>query len=294
MILGLSQTAQAQQVSSSDKDTIIQVIQQFFDGMRQNDSAMVHHTLSPDILMFTTLTDKKGQPRMVANDAKKFLAAVGQPKNINETWDEKIWSYDVRIDGLLANAWTEYSFFYGGKLLHCGVNNFQLFKTARGWKIVNITDTRRKENCTTSADATINVLLDQWHKAAATADEDVFFGSMTADAVYIGTDASERWLRDEMKTWSAPFFELDTAWSFTPYDRHIAYSEDGKLAWFDELLDTWMGVCRASGVVVLTTEGWKIKHYHLSIAVPNEAVNDYLDILKKQPKSKSSDEENKE
>ena len=56
---------------------------------------------------------------------------------------------------------------------------------------------------------------------------------------------------------------------------------DGTMAWFDELLDTWMGVCRSSGVVVLTAEGWKIKHYHLSIAVPNDAVQDYLKILEK-------------
>ncbi|MBS9766494.1 MAG: nuclear transport factor 2 family protein [Flavobacteriaceae bacterium] len=42
------------------------------------------------------------------------------------------------------------------------------------------------------------------------------------------------------------------------------------MAWFDELLDTWMGICRGSGVLEKTAKGWKIRHYVLSVTVPNE------------------------
>jgi hypothetical protein len=130
----------------------------------------------------------------------------------------------------------------------------------------------------------VNELMDNWHKAAATADEDVFFGSMTEDGIYIGTDASERWLRDELKEWSAEFFDRDKAWDFTPIERQVFFSDDKNIAWFNETLNTWMGVCRSSGVLQMTKDGWKIKQYHLSMTVPNDAVKEYLEMVKKYEK----------
>lgn len=125
-------------------------------------------------------------------------------------------------------------------------------------------------------DRQINTLLDNWHHAAAVADEDTFFGSMTEDAHYIGTDETENWTRDELKDWSKEFFERESAWDFKKKTRHIYAYQDKKLAWFDETLDTWMGVCRGSGVVELTNDGWKIKQYVLSVAVPNDKIDAYL------------------
>lgn len=129
-----------------------------------------------------------------------------------------------------------------------------------------------------SAEQEIHVLLDNWHQAAAVADEDSFFGSMTPDARYIGTDESENWERDELKEWSKEFFDRDSAWNFKKKTRNIYLSNDEKFAWFDETLDTWMGVCRGSGVILHTEEGWKIKHYVLSVAVPNDKIDAYLKL----------------
>ncbi len=125
----------------------------------------------------------------------------------------------------------------------------------------------------------INQLLDNWHQAASVADEDTFFGSMTEDSHYIGTDENEDWTRDEMKQWAKQFFNKDSAWDFKKKERHIYSYTNGKLAWFDETLDTWMGVCRGSGVVILTENGWKIQHYVLSVAVPNDKIDAYLKLI---------------
>ena len=262
-----------------EEDSIINVVKMMFDGMRAGDSSMVSAAFADNVQMFTIFKAKKGEHMLLKDEPQKFLNAVGTAHDV--VWDEIIWSYDVRIDGLLANVWTEYSFYAGDKFSHCGVNDFQLFKSEEGWEIINITDTRRRSNCVKKPKDEINELMDNWHIAAATADEEIFFGSMTEDGVYIGTDASERWLRDEMKEWSEKYFDQESAWDFKPTERNITLSPDGTMAWFDELLDTWMGVCRSSGVVILTEEGWKIKHYHLSIAVPNDIVQDYLKILEK-------------
>ena len=276
LFLFLTMTIHAQ---STEKDTIIQIIQTMFDGMRAGDSSMVSSTFGNGIQMFTIFKTKKEEHRMVKDNPQKFLNAVGTPHK--EIWDERISSYDVKIDGLLASVWTEYSFYLDDKFSHCGVNVFQFFNSEDGWKIMNITDTRRRSDCKETKEQLINTLMDDWHKAAATANEDVFFGSMTKDAIYIGTDASERWLRDELKEWSKKFFERDSAWSFTPKERNITFSEDGQIAWFDELLDTWMGTCRGSGVLEKKDNVWKIKHYVLSVAIPNDNVQVVIAAKKK-------------
>ena len=121
----------------------------------------------------------------------------------------------------------------------------------------------------------LNTFVDNWHHAAAVADEDIFFGSLDSNAVYLGTDPKERWLKHEFMDWGMKYFERDTAWAFTPYNRHWEFSEDMNYAWFDELLDTHMGICRGSGVLKRYEEGWKIKHYNLALTLPNEQMDEY-------------------
>ena len=127
--------------------------------------------------------------------------------------------------------------------------------------------------------AVLNTFMDNWHHAAAIADEDIFFGSLDSNAVYLGTDPKERWLKHEFMAWGMKYFERDTAWAFTPYNRNWEFTDDMKYAWFDELLETHMGICRGSGVLVKYEIGWKIKHYNLALTLPNEIMNNYRELL---------------
>ena len=124
----------------------------------------------------------------------------------------------------------------------------------------------------------INRVLDGWHLAAAEADFDAYFSKMTQDGVFIGTDAMENWQNDEFRAFSKPYFDQGKAWSFTAVQRNIYLSEDGTFAWFDELLDTQMKICRGSGVLKKVNGQWKIAHYVLSIAVPNDNVSELIKI----------------
>ena len=123
-------------------------------------------------------------------------------------------------------------------------------------------------------------IIDAWHEAAANADFDSYFNLMTEDAVFIGTDATENWQLEEFKEFSKPYFDKGKAWSFTSLELNIYLDSNKNLAWFDEILDTQMGLCRGSGVVVLTENGWKIKHYVLSITIPNPKVKNVVNIKK--------------
>lgn len=118
----------------------------------------------------------------------------------------------------------------------------------------------------------INTQLEAWHKAAAEANFETYFNLMTDDGIFIGTDATENWKNDEFRKFSKPYFDNGKAWSFSTLERNIYVDDYQDLGWFDELMDTQMGICRGSGVVVKDSLGWKVKHYVLSIAIPNENV----------------------
>lgn len=128
----------------------------------------------------------------------------------------------------------------------------------------------------------IGNILDSWHRAAGSADFDAYFNLMTSDAVFIGTDASENWQIEEFKAYAKPHFDKGKAWNFKAVERQIYVNDEGDYAWFDELLDTQMKLCRGSGVLRKESGDWKIAHYVLSLVIPNENVSEV--ILIKQEK----------
>ncbi|WP_396194637.1 nuclear transport factor 2 family protein [Flavobacterium sp.] len=124
----------------------------------------------------------------------------------------------------------------------------------------------------------INLLLDTWHKDAAEANFKNYFDALTDDSIFIGTDATENWNKTAFQAFAKPIFDKGKAWNFTALERNIYFSSDKKTAWFDELLDTQMKICRGSGVLVFTNGKWKIKHYVLSMTVPNDNVDQVVEI----------------
>lgn len=133
-------------------------------------------------------------------------------------------------------------------------------------------------NAQTSEKDKVNQTLDNWHKAAADANFNTYFDLMADDAIFIGTDATENWTKPDFKVWAKPFFDKGKTWNFTALERHIFFDKTGKIAWFDELLNTQMKICRGSGVLVKVGKEWKIKHYVLSMTIPNDEVDAAIKI----------------
>jgi ketosteroid isomerase-like protein len=125
----------------------------------------------------------------------------------------------------------------------------------------------------------VNRTLDAWHKAAAEANFDQYFGMMDDDAIFIGTDPTENWNKKAFQAYAKPHFDKGKAWSFRAIERHVYFDSSGKLAWFDELLNTQMKICRGSGVLVKVGKEWKIKHYVLSMTIPNDNTNEVVKII---------------
>lgn len=133
-------------------------------------------------------------------------------------------------------------------------------------------------NAQTSQKDQVNQTLDAWHKAAADIKFDTYFNLMADDAIFIGTDATENWTKPDFKVWAKPFFDKGKTWNFTALERHIFFDKTGKTAWFDELLNTQMKICRGSGVLIKVGKEWKIQHYVLSMTIPNDEVDAVIKI----------------
>jgi len=133
----------------------------------------------------------------------------------------------------------------------------------------------------------VNAFVDGWHDDAANTRM-AYFDKIARDGVYIGTDRTELWTRDEFKAWSKKYFDAKSAWTFKATRRNVYASADKSLIWFDELLDTKnMGPAMASGVLRKTKTGFEIVHYQLSLAVPNAVNDQVVGIIKaheQQPK----------
>jgi len=82
--------------------------------------------------------------RWESDSVNEWLGAVSRS---NHRWDERIYDVQVRVDGNLAQVWAPYTFYLDGKISHCGVDALQLLKDPSGWKVTQLADTRRRDNC---------------------------------------------------------------------------------------------------------------------------------------------------
>ena len=136
-----------------------------------------------------------------------------------------------------------------------------------------------------------NALLDRFHKAAAKAQFADYFSCFSEDAVFLGTDAKERWSVKEFKQFVKPYFDKGTGWTYEKVERHLLVSRDGQHASFDELLnhiagdgksENSYGLCRGSGVLRQVDGNWKIEQYHLTIPIPNELAKEIAQRIRKK------------
>ena len=125
--------------------------------------------------------------------------------------------------------------------------------------------------------------LDGLHRAAAKADERAYFDLFAPNAVFLGTDATERWTLEEFRAWAHPHFAAGHGWSYAVVERHLEFAPDLETAWFDESLSNAnYGVCRGTGVLRRLGGAWKVAQYNLSIPVPNELAGELVQRIRER------------
>ena len=133
----------------------------------------------------------------------------------------------------------------------------------------------------------VSAALEDFHVAASKADTPRYFSHFSPDAIYMGTDATERWTVGEFREFVEPYFSKGTGWTYVSRERNTFVAPDGQTAWFDEILDNESyGLTRGTGAFVRTDAGWKLTQYHLTIPVPNDLARPLVDMIRKQAQGK--------
>ena len=128
---------------------------------------------------------------------------------------------------------------------------------------------------------TISHQLDELHKMASEANFEGYFALYHDRAVFLGTDATERWPVDEFKSYTRQRFEQGTGWTYVMTSRNIFVSSDGNTAWFDELLENEnLGLTRGTGVLLKEDGKWLFSQYNLTIPVPNDLARDLVSRIR--------------
>lgn len=126
--------------AAEEEAAVRAVIEQVFRGMREADSAMVRAAFHEGARFASATRD--GTIRYDAVDG--WIRAVGTSGG---RWDERIYDVAVSLDPPIASAWVPYTFYLDGAISHCGVNTIELLKSAAGWRITQLSDSRRREGC---------------------------------------------------------------------------------------------------------------------------------------------------
>ncbi len=130
----------------SEEAAVKNAIDRFFEGFHARDSIVMKSVLANDVVIQSIGRDKSGEIALTGEDVHKMLKGIASiPLKTN--FKETLHSYEIKIDGAMAHAWTPYSLHVNGEFSHCGVDSFQLFKDNGKWKIIYLIDTRRKEGC---------------------------------------------------------------------------------------------------------------------------------------------------
>lgn len=128
------------------------------------------------------------------------------------------------------------------------------------------------------AENELNLLIDAWHLAATKADFNAYFEKTGDSFIFLGTAPNERWDKQQFMDFSLPYFEKGKAWDFKASNRKWNFSEDQKMAWFDEDLATWMKGCRGAGIVRYNGNEWKIVYYNLTVLIENEKIKEFIKL----------------
>ena len=129
----------------------------------------------------------------------------------------------------------------------------------------------------------IAAVLDKLHLAAAKADGPAYFALYTPDAVFLGTDVTERWTIPAFRAYAQPYFDKGQGWTYAARERQVTIApvDCRCVAWFDEVLDSQSyGTARGTGTLVKTADGWRVSQYALTFPIPNDVADEVIARIK--------------
>ncbi len=129
--------------SAQDEASALAAVEQIFEGMRTADAEMVRAVFAADA-RFAMIDGQTAPPVVRVQSVDGWLSAIAGSEG---RWDEQVYDMSARVDGSMASAWVPYTFYLDGEISHCGINSIEMLHDGTGWKVTQISDTRRREGC---------------------------------------------------------------------------------------------------------------------------------------------------
>jgi len=265
------------QTEVTPEHDVMQIVNQFGRYIQAKDSLQIAHISSSN--MAIALAYLNADSLQILGDQFNDLFA--------HSWLEKKYQYVPQVD-IRSSFAMVYGYFIAKDttgMVKCGTDHYQLIKLNGTWKVFEFSETVYDE-CKTIKGKNqelkeINKTLNTWHGLGAVGDTS-YFDYFAGGSFYLGTDPKEVWSIEAFKNFALPYFRRGSAWSFKNKSRNVHLGDYGHYAWFDEKLDTWMGLCRGTGVMEKQVDGWRIKHYSLTVLVPNSKIKEYVKMINPQ------------
>jgi hypothetical protein len=120
-----------------------EAVAQIFRGMREANPDMVRAVFASEA-RFAIIDTREGPGTIRSQSVAGWLDAIGGSEG---KWDEQVYDVQVLVDGDVASVWAPFTFYLDGKISHCGINSIEFLKDGDGWKVTQLSDTRRSEGC---------------------------------------------------------------------------------------------------------------------------------------------------
>ena len=132
--------------AQGEEADVLAVVNRLIEGLNRGDSAMARSTFHAKARLITvdSRSARAADTVRVEESVDGFVQSLGRPRT--EVFEERLSNVRTMIDGGLASVWADYKFFRGTTLNHCGVDHFLLVRERGSWKIIELSDTRRR-NC---------------------------------------------------------------------------------------------------------------------------------------------------
>ncbi|MEE8295090.1 MAG: hypothetical protein V3R64_05220 [Sphingomonadales bacterium] len=139
LMLAFASPAQA-----GEKEDILNVVERFFDALRDRDPAVWSEIMTNQGVITAHREQADGSWIL---DAKTNTFQIDRLDKDKAYIDERIWDPTVLVHETMAVVWAPYDIYADGSLIHCGVDTFQLFKIDGAWKINHTSYTAEPEGC---------------------------------------------------------------------------------------------------------------------------------------------------
>jgi hypothetical protein len=139
-LLTVFSTAAFSQASpADDRQAVLDAVDRLWAGMKAKSAEQIKAAFMPDGQLLAVDKDPKNPgalSTMRTFTGEQFAKLISEAK-VPADFIETMIDPEVKVTGDLALVTGRYTFYVGDKFSHCGIDTFNLVRTADGWKIAN-------------------------------------------------------------------------------------------------------------------------------------------------------------